>query len=268
MTDKVSVAHDTPRTISAADRTFRHHPSYRLLQAALVPLSSTQDRSRTEPAPSSKLLSIIDCPAFVSCWRLCKIALVGGKFVLTDSLSFRSEFEDWRLPLASLLQPIPFPEEVLANEAFAEPFGQLIRRIGTDPRCEVHLAILGVREGKEGWFHLVCPGGPCCMDDGDLFACLVKFYENFHDQAIKNRLNCILAQIIVALLLSTQEVSTIPEQYARPAPAIISKRMRASDGSVVSHARNGSGRRRGFEATNDHRSSVYAGWKTPLRGSM
>jgi hypothetical protein len=43
----------------------------------------------------------------------------------------------------------------------------------------VHLSILGVREGKEGWFHLVCPGGPCCVDDGDLFSSLVRL-KNFY----------------------------------------------------------------------------------------
>lgn len=88
-------------------------------------------------------------------------------------VNFRSEFEDWRLPLASLLQPVPFPEEVLSNETFAACFGRVLRRMGTDPRCEIHLSVLGVREGKEGWFHLVCPGGPACSDDGELYSQLV-----------------------------------------------------------------------------------------------
>ena len=42
-----------------------------------------------------------------------------------------------------------------------------------DSRCEVHQALLGIREGKEGWFEIFCPGGISCDDDGELFATMV-----------------------------------------------------------------------------------------------
>uniref|UniRef100_A0A915I2M1 C-Maf-inducing protein n=1 Tax=Romanomermis culicivorax TaxID=13658 RepID=A0A915I2M1_ROMCU len=87
----------------------------------------------------------------------------------------RSEFEDWRVPLSVLLQPIPFPDEVLCEPAFARDFGNgVLRRLAADGRCEIHLSLLGARENKEGWFHLVCPGGPVCSDDGELFSSMLK----------------------------------------------------------------------------------------------
>ena len=47
-----------------------------------------------------------------------------------------------------------------------------------DKRCEVHQSVLGIREGKEGWFHLFCPGGIACEDEGDLFALMVSLLNN------------------------------------------------------------------------------------------
>lgn len=86
----------------------------------------------------------------------------------------RSEFEDWRGTVASMIQPLPFPEAALADETFAEHMSLVVRRIGSDPRCEVHRTVLGVREGKEGWFHIYCPGGLTCVDDGQLYAHMVR----------------------------------------------------------------------------------------------
>ena len=49
-----------------------------------------------------------------------------------------------------------------------------IENIGNDTRCDVHQTILGIREGKEGWFHLYCPGGIACDDEGQLFGVIVS----------------------------------------------------------------------------------------------
>ena len=51
---------------------------------------------------------------------------------------------------------------------------ETIRNIGDDSRCEVHQTVLGIREGKEGWFHLYCPGGIACDDEGELYGILVR----------------------------------------------------------------------------------------------
>ena len=45
--------------------------------------------------------------------------------------------------------------------------------IADDNRCEVHLSVMGIRDGKEGWFHLYCPGGLMCYDEGHLFGVMV-----------------------------------------------------------------------------------------------
>ncbi|KAK3086918.1 hypothetical protein FSP39_025386 [Pinctada imbricata] len=76
-----------------------------------------------------------------------------------------SEFEDWRCVLGSLLQPIPFPNEKMKST---------IRNIATDEHCDVHQTILGIREGKEGWFHLYIPGSIGCDDEGELWGCMLK----------------------------------------------------------------------------------------------
>lgn len=51
---------------------------------------------------------------------------------------------------------------------------QTILRVAGDRVCEVHQMVLGIREGKEGWFHLYCPGGIACDDDGQLWGVMVR----------------------------------------------------------------------------------------------
>ena len=51
----------------------------------------------------------------------------------------------------------------------------VVGAIGTDARCSVHQCVLGIREGKEGWFHVVCPSSAACPDDGSLWANIVSF---------------------------------------------------------------------------------------------
>jgi len=48
-----------------------------------------------------------------------------------------------------------------------------LRNISIDSRCDVHQTVLGIREGKEGWFDLYCPGGVACDDDGELYSIMV-----------------------------------------------------------------------------------------------
>lgn len=62
-----------------------------------------------------------------------------------------------------------------------------IGNIGEDVRCDVHQTVLGIREGKEGWFHLYCPGGIACDDDGNLFGRLVSDTQLFFMFAKKFR---------------------------------------------------------------------------------
>lgn len=51
---------------------------------------------------------------------------------------------------------------------------KVIENFAKDPRCEVHQTLLGIREGKEGWFENFCPGNISCDDDGELFSIMVR----------------------------------------------------------------------------------------------
>ena len=53
----------------------------------------------------------------------------------------------------------------------------MVKNFAQDPRCEVHQTLLGIREGKEGWFEIFCPGGISCDDEGELFSIMVHFYS-------------------------------------------------------------------------------------------
>jgi hypothetical protein len=55
----------------------------------------------------------------------------------------------------------------------------VVENIAMDTRCEVHQTLLGIREGKEGWFEMFCPGGLSCDDDGEIFAIMVLFFFFF-----------------------------------------------------------------------------------------
>jgi len=50
----------------------------------------------------------------------------------------------------------------------------MIANFGVDARCEVHQTVLGIREGKEGWFDLFCPGEIACDDEGELYGIMVS----------------------------------------------------------------------------------------------
>jgi hypothetical protein len=47
-----------------------------------------------------------------------------------------------------------------------------------DARCDVHYTVMPLREGRDGWFHLFCPGASSCNDEGDVYALMVKTNKN------------------------------------------------------------------------------------------
>ena len=49
----------------------------------------------------------------------------------------------------------------------------VVASLAADHVCDVHKTILGIREGKEGWFQFYCPGNVCCDDDGELWGKMV-----------------------------------------------------------------------------------------------
>jgi hypothetical protein len=57
---------------------------------------------------------------------------------------------------------------------FNRIFKNVVKNFVEDNRCEVHQTILGIREGKEGWFEMFCLGGIACDDDGEMFSLMVK----------------------------------------------------------------------------------------------
>ena len=44
----------------------------------------------------------------------------------------------------------------------------------SDDRCDVHQCLLAVRETKQGWFDLFCPGNVACIDNGQLYSAMVR----------------------------------------------------------------------------------------------
>ncbi|KAK7082075.1 hypothetical protein SK128_001618 [Halocaridina rubra] len=87
------------------------------------------------------------------------------------------EFDDWRPGLAQLLQPIPFPDIALADEEFIRKILPVLEIIGTDPRCDVHQMVLGIREDKEGWLNVICPSSLACVDEGSTWAAIILISE-------------------------------------------------------------------------------------------
>ena len=53
-------------------------------------------------------------------------------------------------------------------------FKNVVKNFVEDSRCEVHQTVLGIREGKEGWFEMFCLGGIACDDDGEMFSLMVR----------------------------------------------------------------------------------------------
>ena len=78
------------------------------------------ERNRTSPVTSSRGT----CSAICSSSKQCRFLSLNLPFTslleLTGSylLNIRAEFEDWRPGLSQLLQPVPFPDDALADEVF------------------------------------------------------------------------------------------------------------------------------------------------------
>ena len=89
-------------------------------------------------------------------------------------------FQDWRYSLAPLLQPIPFAKNVLVCDSFILGIESIIESFAGDERCEVHTCVLGVRDGKLGWFHLFAPGGLLATEsqNGSLFCHMLSALIN------------------------------------------------------------------------------------------
>nr|XP_037283651.1 C-Maf-inducing protein-like [Rhipicephalus microplus] len=84
-----------------------------------------------------------------------------------------ANYEDWRLPLGQLLQPLPFPDDAFVCQRFTLGLEPIVECLGTDSRCEVHSVVLGARDGKDGWLQLYSPGRPACQDGGALWSQLL-----------------------------------------------------------------------------------------------
>ncbi|XP_029653026.1 C-Maf-inducing protein isoform X1 [Octopus sinensis] len=83
-------------------------------------------------------------------------------------------YDDWRCILGSLLQPVPFPTDAVGHSFFTTRMKPIIKQIALDPSCNTHQTLLSIRENKEGWFNLYCPGNICCDDDGELWGIMLN----------------------------------------------------------------------------------------------
>uniref|UniRef100_A0A8C7K8Q2 C-Maf-inducing protein n=1 Tax=Oncorhynchus kisutch TaxID=8019 RepID=A0A8C7K8Q2_ONCKI len=141
--------------------------------------NNTANARRKGPAGSDSEPNLIDCLLVSPALNALSIQLpaqadrVLGCFALI--LKMLSDYDDWRPALASLLQPIPFPKEIVPDLSVClnRELKYVIQRFAEDPRQEVHSCLLSVRSGKDGWFQLYSPGGVACDDDGELFASMV-----------------------------------------------------------------------------------------------
>jgi len=67
---------------------------------------------------------------------------------------------------------------------------EVLRNIATDRVCDVHQTILGIREGKEGWFHLYCPGNIGCDDEGELWGQMVSTVRSCINSPVLSTVVC------------------------------------------------------------------------------
>ncbi|CAF3847591.1 unnamed protein product [Rotaria sordida] len=92
----------------------------------------------------------------------------------TKILQTISTFYDWRHHLGLVLQPVPFPVEALRHDLFIAIFKNVLKNLVEDTRCEVHQRVLGIREGKDGWFEMFCLSGIACDDNGEMFSLMLN----------------------------------------------------------------------------------------------
>ncbi|KAJ8042281.1 C-Maf-inducing protein [Holothuria leucospilota] len=89
-------------------------------------------------------------------------------------LQLTADFDDWLPALSGMLLPIPFPKVALYHRKLTTSLKYIIGKFADDPRCEVHTAVCGVRDGKPGWLDIFCPSGPACDDGGELFSTMLQ----------------------------------------------------------------------------------------------
>ncbi|CAF4452233.1 unnamed protein product [Rotaria sp. Silwood2] len=53
-------------------------------------------------------------------------------------------------------------------------FKNVLKNLVEDTRCEVHQKVLGIREGKDGWFEMCCLSGIACDDNGKMFSLMLS----------------------------------------------------------------------------------------------
>ncbi|XP_046914487.2 C-Maf-inducing protein-like [Dermatophagoides farinae] len=116
-----------------------------------------------------------------------------------DMFRFISQYEDWRLSLAQILQPIPLPDSALGDPKFFLLFKPVIENLANDHRCDVHQMLLGIRENKSNWLDLYAPGNIGCDDDGQLWSIMLKTLigcccrrKRFYQVLIKSSLDACL----------------------------------------------------------------------------
>jgi hypothetical protein len=100
--------------------------------------------------------------------------------------------------------------------------------------------VLGIREGKEGWFHVICPSSAACSDDGSLWASIVRprttNNSNDKDQIIFFYFYWIVEDV-VGLLLSPQSVFGIDDETGGRLPTAGPTGSLVCPGNFVPHAR-------------------------------
>ncbi|XP_042894636.1 C-Maf-inducing protein [Parasteatoda tepidariorum] len=91
----------------------------------------------------------------------------------TYIFSLLTTFDDWRVHIAELLQPIPFHDDALACVNFTSKMKEVMRSFVQDDRCQVHQNLVTVRDEKVGWLDIYCLGNVACDDEGDLWSLML-----------------------------------------------------------------------------------------------
>lgn len=121
--------------------------------------------------------------------------------------------------------------------------GVVVGAIGNDPRCAVHQCVLGIREGKEGWFHVICPSSAACCDDGSLWASIVIIIIHLFRVIIgpvsfkNNHVRMTIAEDAARLLLSSQSVFSFHDEIGGRLPTVGLTRSFVGAGNALPHAR-------------------------------
>ncbi|RXG70795.1 C-Maf-inducing protein [Armadillidium vulgare] len=86
----------------------------------------------------------------------------------------------------------------------------IVKRIGTDPRCQVHQMVLGPREQKEGWLQFVSPNAVACCDKGEAWTAMIQVLLSCCYKR-KKFLRMLLKSLGSCMLLALRDNSTAQE---------------------------------------------------------